>query len=166
MYKSLNYGNNNNGDETMNSKIVVWIFIVMFSIIVGTVTYRIVRRQNNTADLLENTSNSIEISETTEINEDAVTDECLDEWNDYNEYISDRVEEASNNILEEDTHYLLKDVYGNIEVYYLDENGKEYLYKKTSISTDYLSDEDKYDLKKGIEVVGIEALNKMLEDFE
>ena len=91
------------------------------------------------------------------------TDECLEEWNDYNEYMSHRVEEASNNVTEQDTHYLLKDVYGYIEVYYLDENNKEYLYKKTDISTDYLTEEDRDDLQVGIEVVGIEELNKMLE---
>ena len=48
----------------------------------------------------------------------------------------------------------------------MDENNNEYLYKKTDISTDYLSEEDINDLKVGIEVVGLEELNKMLEDFD
>ena len=47
-----------------------------------------------------------------------------------------------------------------------DDNDDEYLYKKTDISTEYLSQEDLDDLSGGIEVVGLEELNKILEDFE
>ena len=150
----------------MNKKIFIWGIIIVLAIIIGFITYKIVSKQQEEIGLNETTQNIVEISELAEQNEDAVTDECLNEWDDYNEYIGEKVEEASNNLIEQDTHYLLKDVYGYIEVYYLDENNNEYLYKKTDISTDYLSQEDKDDLKLGIEVVGIEALNKMLEDFE
>ena len=150
----------------MNKKNIIWGIIIVLAIIIGFITYKIVSKQQEEIGLNEITQNTVEISELAEQNEDAVTDECLNEWDDYNEYISEKVEEASNNLTEQDTHYLLKDVYGYIEVYYLDENNNEYLYKKTDISTDYLSQEDKDDLKLGIEVVGIEALNKMLEDFE
>ena len=150
----------------MNKKGLIWVISIIFAIIIGFVTYRIVNRPEEKIGQNETTKNLVEISETSEITEEAVTDECLDEWDDYNEYMSDRVEDASNNIAEESTHYLLKDVYGHIEVYYLDENNNEYLYKKTDISTEYLSEEDIDDLQVGIEVVGIEALNKMLEDFE
>ena len=95
-----------------------------------------------------------------------VTDGCIEEWEDYEKYIGEKIEEASNRYIKDDTHYLLKDVWGYIEVYYLDEEDNEYLYKKTSIATDYLSKEDIDDLKIGIEVVGTEALNSMLENFE
>ena len=149
----------------MNKKVLVWSIIIL-TIISGIIVFRLLNKKQKEFGINENTQNVLEISEISEQNEEAVTDECLDEWDDYNEYISERVEEASNNISEKDTHYLLKDVYGYIEVYYLDENNKEYLYKKTDISTDYLSEEDIDDLQIGIEVVGIEALNKMLEDFE
>ena len=149
----------------MNKKVLIWSIIIL-TIISGIIVYRLLNKKQKEYGINENTQNILEISEISEQNEEEVTDECLDEWDDYNEYISERVEEASNNISEKDTHYLLKDVYGYIEVYYLDENNKEYLYKKTDISTDYLSEEDKDDLQIGIEVVGIEALNKMLEDFE
>ena len=148
----------------MNKKVLIWSIIIL-TIISGIIVYRLLNKKQKEYGINENTQNILEISEISEQNEE-VTDECLDEWDDYNEYISERVEEASNNISEKDTHYLLKDVYGYIEVYYLDENNKEYLYKKTDISTDYLSEEDIDDLQIGIEVVGIEALNKMLEDFE
>ena len=67
---------------------------------------------------------------------------------------------------EETTHFLLKSENGYIYIYYLSENNEEILYKKTTISVDYLSPEDIDDLEAGIEVVGIETLNKMLEDFE
>ena len=151
----------------MNKKVLIWSMIIAFAIIAGFIIYKIVNKNEEKAELNENTKNMVEISaEDSNESEDAVTDECLDEWDDYNEYMSKRVEEASNNIAEESTHYLLKDVYGYIEVYYLDENNNEYLYKKTDISTEYLSEEDIDDLQVGIEVEGIEALNKMLEDFE
>ena len=151
----------------MNKKVLIWSMIIAFAMIAGFITYKIVNKKEEKAELNENTKNMVEISaEDLNEREDAVTDECLDEWDDYNEYMSKRVEEASNNIAEESTHYLLKDVYGYIEVYYLDEKNNEYLYKKTDISTEYLSEEDIDDLQVGIEVEGIEALNKMLEDFE
>ena len=150
----------------MNKKIIITGMTIVLTIIIGFITYKIIKKQQDEIALNETTQNLVEISEKLEQDEDAVTDECLDQWDDYNEYMSHRIEEASNNITEQDTHYLLKDVYGYIEVYYLDENNKEYLYKKTDISTDYLTEEDKDDLQLGIEVVGIEELNKMLEDFE
>ena len=150
----------------MNRKMIVWIIVIIFSIAIGAIAYRIVRKPKDNISLNEITKNIVQISEIEESKEDEVTDECINEWNDYGEYISERVEEANNNLSEQDTHYLLKDVYGYIEIYYLDENNNEYLYKKTDISTEYLSEEDINDLKIGIEVVGIEALNKMLEDFE
>ncbi len=161
----------------MNRKFLIGAMIVIFAIISGFIAFKIVSKNEEKINLNENTKNMVEISaeslnensnESSNINanEEAVTDECLDEWDDYNKYMSGRVEEASNNFSEKDTHYLLKDVYGYIEVYYLDENNDEFLYKKTGISTEYLSSEDVDDLQVGIEVVGIEALNKMLEDFE
>ena len=150
----------------MNRKMIVWIIVIIFSIAIGVITYKIVRKPKDNISLNEMAKNVVLISEIEESKEDEVTDECINEWNDYGEYISERVEEANNNLSEQDTHYLLKDVYGYIEIYYLDENNNEYLYKKTDISTEYLSEEDLDDLQVGIEVVGIEALNKMLEDFE
>ena len=151
----------------MNKKIIIWGIVFIVAVISVFIFYRIVNRKaEEIISLNETTQNLVEISEKSEQNEDAVTDECLDEWDDYNEYMSERIEQASSNISEQDTRYLLKDVYGYIEIYYLDENNNEYLYKKTDISTEYLSQEDIDDLEIGIEVAGIEALNKMLEDFE
>ena len=150
----------------MNKKIIIWGIVFIVAVISVFIFYRIVNRKAEEISLNETTQNLVEISEKSEQNEDAVTDECLDEWDDYNEYMSERIEQASNNVSEKETHYRLKDVYRYIEIYYIDENNNEYLYKKTDISTDYLTEEDRDDLQVGIEVVGIEELNKMLEDFE
>ena len=150
----------------MNKKNFIFGMIIVLAIIMGFITYKNINLQQKELGLNETTKNIVEISELAQQNEDTVTDECLDEWDDYNEYMSERIEQASNNVSEKETHYLLKDVYGYIEIYYIDENNNEYLYKKTDISTDYLTEEDRDDLQVGIEVVGIEELNKMLEDFE
>lgn len=73
--------------------------------------------------------------------------------------------EVNNNFVEEEKHYLLKNENGYIYIYYL-ENNNMYLYKKTNISVNYLSESDIDDLNIGIEVIGLEELNGMLEDFE
>ena len=149
----------------MSKKILILAITIVILISAFFITYILVDRKNNEIALNEMTENSINISKTLDSAEE-VTDDCLNEWNDYNQYVNERIEEASNNLAEDDTHYLLKDVLGYIEVYYLDENNEQYLYKKTTIPTAYLSQEDIEDLKIGIEVTGIEALNKTLEDFE
>lgn len=146
----------------MNKKILISIISFIIIICLFFLIWKIVPKdQEKSENLVDNIveENQINISET-------VTDECIDEWEDYNSYIEQEIEETSNEIAEENTHYLIKDVEGYIYVYYLDDNNEEILYKETEIATDYLSPEDIDDLEIGIEVVGIEALNKMLEDFE
>lgn len=100
------------------------------------------------------------------VKEETVSDECINEWEDYAQYVNEEVEQTGSNVGEDDTKYLLKNENNYINVYYLDDNDDEYLYKKTDISTEYLSQEDLDDLSGGIEVVGLEELNKILEDFE
>ena len=73
---------------------------------------------------------------------------------------------GSKKIEDNNTHYLIKNENGYIYVYYLDKDNNEYLYKKTTISVNYLSDQDVEDLEIGIEVIGIENLNETLENFE
>lgn len=64
-------------------------------------------------------------------------------------------------------HYKLKDVEGEIIVYALDKYGKEReIIKETGIQTQYLSEVDIENLKKGIIVSGNKELNQLLEDFE
>ncbi len=98
--------------------------------------------------------------------EDMVTDECTEEWYEYNNELQSAFEDASSEIVENTTHYLIKSENGYICVYYLNDENEELLYKKTDISIDYLSPEDVSRLMDGIVVVGSEELNKILEDFE
>ena len=146
----------------MNRKVIVWIAGIALAVVMGFMIYRIATSKKN-KDISEESQNLVNISQ---VSGGEVTDDCLNEWNDYNKYIEEKMKEASNNLSEKNTHYLLKDINGYIQVFYLDENNQEILYKKTTISTDYLSQEDLEDLETGIEVVGIEELNKILEDFE
>ena len=146
----------------MKKKVAIWSLIRIFTIYIGFMIINILKTKENTAELNvdETTQNLVKVSK------ENVMDDCINEWEDYNDYIEEKIEEASNNLIKDDTHYMIKDESGYIVVYYLDDNNEEFLYKKTNISTEYLSPEDLDDLEIGIEVVGIEALNKVLEDFE
>ena len=140
----------------MNKKIILFLVTVLIIEIIFII-YEMINKANQNID---DTVEKIEVAEESAVDE--VTDSCIDEWE---EYVSKKIEEASNNLVEDNTHYKLKNVDGYIEVYYVDDKG-EYLYRKTNISTEYLSKEDTENLDNGIEVVGAESLNKMLEDFE
>lgn len=63
-------------------------------------------------------------------------------------------------------HYVLREEEGMVTVYLVDENDKEKLYERTSISTQYLTQTDLLNLKNGIRIYGRENLNSMLEDYE
>ena len=65
-----------------------------------------------------------------------------------------------------DEHYILKEKDGKIVIYKIDENEQEKLYETTEIAIDYLTDEDKENIKNGIKVNGKEELNQLIEDFE
>lgn len=115
--------------------------------------------ENNSNITQNNITNSIDVSQ-------SVTDDCINEWKDYAKTLQEDIESASNNMTDQNTRYLVKDVNGYIYIYYLDDKNNETLYKKTEISTEYLSISDLDDLEIGIEVIGSEELNKLLEDFE
>ena len=63
-------------------------------------------------------------------------------------------------------HFVIRDNYGYVYVYLLDENEKETLYQITEIVTSYLPQTDQIALKDGIRVIGKEKLNATLEDYE
>ncbi len=65
-----------------------------------------------------------------------------------------------------DEHYILKENEGKINIYKINENQQEELYETTEISVDYLTEEDKKNIKDGIKVNGKENLNQLIEDFE
>ena len=145
------------GKKFLISMIGILIIFVLFA----TIWNFFVKSTNNENGEISARENVIEISM-----EDSVTDECTEEWEEYNNELQTAFEQASSNITEDTTHYLIKSQNGYICVFYINKNNDELLYKKTSIPIDYLSEEDIANLEKGIEVIGNETLNKMLEDFE
>ena len=63
-------------------------------------------------------------------------------------------------------HYLVKIVGDVLGIYSLDKDGNESLKEKTEIYSAYLPENDISRLKDGIEVIGKENLNSLLEDYE
>ena len=140
----------------MNKKIIISIIslIIIFIVFFGIWKLAKTKEEEKNTDIVENT---IELSY-------MVADDCLNEWNDYNETNS---KETISQVQKDDKHYLLRSVNGYINIYYLNvKEQTETLYKETDIAVNYLSPEDMDDLEMGIEVVGNEELNKILEDFE
>lgn len=65
-----------------------------------------------------------------------------------------------------DEHYLVQDKEGKVTIYKILEDGKKQIFQETEISTEYLSDFDKIQIKEGIRVNGKQNLNQLIEDFE
>lgn len=65
-----------------------------------------------------------------------------------------------------DEHYLVKDKDGKVIVYKILEDGKEQETESIDISTEYLTETDKINMKNGIRVNGKKNLNQLIEDFE
>lgn len=63
-------------------------------------------------------------------------------------------------------HYIVGIENGYIVVYNLNEDNERNLYKKTEISTEYLTEGDVRELEKEIEVQGFSNLNALLENYE
>lgn len=63
-------------------------------------------------------------------------------------------------------HYIIRDDNGKVAIYRILENGEEELVEKTEISTDYLTQTDKDNMKNGIRANGKQELNQLIEDFE
>ena len=149
----------------MNKKIVVSIICFIIAICLFAIIGIAIGNNDNDVVEDESTENSLEVNENTNFINISESEETVNETEIYSE-IENEVETASSDVSEDNTRYLIKSVDSYIYVYYLTDENDEYLYKKTTISTDYLSQADIDDLEVGIEVVGIENLNKMLEDFE
>lgn len=137
--------------------IVVFVFLgISIAFVVSN------KERNSTKSKGENEDNPIKIQE---ISEEFVDDDCVYEWNDYEEYIKE-LEQASSMYQNEKVHYLVKSENNCITVYYVDESGNTILYKETGISINYLGEDDIKNLENGIDVYGAQDLNKLLEDFE
>lgn len=63
-------------------------------------------------------------------------------------------------------HYMVKDKEGTVVVYQILEDGSQNEIEATGISTEYLPETDKINMKNGIQVNGRQELNQLIEDFE
>ncbi len=63
-------------------------------------------------------------------------------------------------------HYIVRENNGKVVVYEVLEDGTEKEYQTTDISTEYLTETDKRNMEKGIEVNGKQNLNQLIEDYE
>ena len=63
-------------------------------------------------------------------------------------------------------HYIVKDVNGIVTVFRVLADGTEEEYQVTDIATEYLTDNDKIEMEKGIKVNGKQNLNQLIEDYE
>ncbi|MBR3255970.1 MAG: BofC C-terminal domain-containing protein [Clostridia bacterium] len=63
-------------------------------------------------------------------------------------------------------HFILKENEGKIDIYKIDEQGKQTIYEKTEISTTYLPEKDKLAIAEGLKVNSEEKLNEIIESFE
>ena len=148
----------------MSKKILFSIIIILTLIVITFGIWIFIdnstTENNNLTDVENNITNTVNISTK------YITDDCINEWTDSSKLINENTESASNNMFDENTRYLVKNIDGYINIYYLNNLNEEILYKKTDISTEYLSTEDLNNLKTGIKVIGSKELNKLLEDFE
>jgi len=152
----------------VEKKVTISIIITFIVVVIGFGLWNFAIRnisvtENNNSYEIQNDINTV-----VNISSEYITDDCLNEWTSYTKTISQNqdIESVSNDMLNETTRYLVKDVNGIISIYYLDDFNEEILYKKTDISTEYLSVEDLDNLEIGIEVIGAKELNQLLEDFE
>lgn len=63
-------------------------------------------------------------------------------------------------------HYMVKDKEGIVTIYRILEDGNQKEIETTGISTEYLPETDKINMKNGIQVNGKQKLNQLIEDFE
>ena len=134
--------------------------IVLIIIFIGGIEFFYVSKRekmNDTNNIVENE---------TELSRKYVKDECLNEWEDYSKTVQNEIMETSQSLNDENRPYILREKEGFINVYYINESGKEILYRVTDISVKFLGEDDIKELKQGIEVIGTQKLNEMLEDFE
>lgn len=62
--------------------------------------------------------------------------------------------------------YIVRDKEGKVVIYEIQDDESEKEYEVTDISTEYLTETDKNNIKKGIYVNGKQDLNQLIEDFE
>ncbi len=63
-------------------------------------------------------------------------------------------------------HYMVKDKDGEVAIYKILEDGSQEELETTSITTEYLTETDKINIKNGIQINGKQELNQLIEDYE
>lgn len=63
-------------------------------------------------------------------------------------------------------HFKLRIEDGKVVIYIVNVDGTESIYEKTNISSQYLTETDLLNMQDGLEIYGLEELNKIIEDFE
>lgn len=147
------------GVFVMWKKILLSIGLIIL-LIVGIEIFSVSQSKENKAE------NTNIVQNETEISSQYVTDDCVNEWEDYSKTVQEEIKETGQNLNDENKQYILRENDGFINVYYINEKGEEILYRVTDICTKYLGEEDVKELQEGINVVGIQELNQLLEDFE
>lgn len=95
-------------------------------------------------------------------------DELQEQYSDWDieEFSDTQIVLAKEEVGECGEHFLVQDRDGNVVVYKILEDGSKKEYEQTDISTEYLSESDKLQIKDGIRINGKQALNQFIEDFE
>ena len=141
----------------MLKKIIVYISIISI-LVIGILIYKNIKKDK------QEKNNSM-IEDKIELNK-FVTDDCIDEWEDYALTKQEELSKVNSNLTDENKTYILKAEKDYINIYYLNEKGEEVLYRVTEIPIQFLSKEDVAKLTEGIEVKGLLNVNQLLEDFE
>ena len=103
---------------------------------------------HTTSEFVEVPQDFVNLSE--EELKEKYTDWTIEKFTDTDIVLSKEVEGSCNE------HYIVRDV----------EDGTEEEYMITDIATEYLTDTDKINMRKGIEVNGKQNLNQLIEDYE
>ena len=143
----------------MNRVIIVMIAIIVIisAIMVGMNIYQ---KQEYAS---KNNETQVQ-SEVAKVSQDEeIYDECTEEWENINN--TQETVQVNSNYKEQDK-YVLREKDGKIVAYKINQEGEEVEYLSTDIAVDYLAEDDKQNLKKGITASNKEELNQLLEDFE
>ena len=141
----------------MWKKVLLSVSLIAVLVVGIEIFYRSENKKNSSRNV---------INEEKEISSKYVTDECIDEWEDYALTVQEEIKEVNESLNDENRHYILKEKDNYVNVYYINEDKEEILYRVTEIGTGYLAKDDVEKLREGIEVIGLQNLNQLLEDFE
>lgn len=141
----------------MWKKILISLALMIISIIGIGLIYGNRIEKDNKENIVKNETN---------LSNEYVTDDCVNEWKDYSLVVQEEIRQASQNLNDENKTYIVRAEENYLKVYYLNNKNEEILYRVTDISTQYLEKEDIEKLTIGVKLKGLQELNQLLEDFE